>query len=194
MTFQKGWNKNKNVTPKNKNVKAKIETVVETQNEVSTIIGDVAEKVETKPEEKQIEVQTNWKEKGRRNRRPMRLQRKLDFSPREGYHRRVVNDTDDGRVQRFKDAGYAIVMQENMEGYDDRLGAPHQMGTPVRVPVGQKKNGEALHGVLMEIPQEWYNEDHKIKQDKITQAEKERLKNPSLMKDGFYGKVEMGRE
>lgn len=82
---------------------------------------------------------------------------KLYYPPREGFHRHWFNDTP-GRIQRATQAGYAHV-QEN--------------GAPVSRPVGVREGGGAMIGFLMEIPEEWFQEDqalHQARVDEIDQA------------------------
>lgn len=79
---------------------------------------------------------------------------------RKGYRYRFVNDHE-GRVQRFEDAGWDTV-GGTVQTKTPQAGDPSQMGTVVRRPVGGGR-----HAVLMRIEQELYDEDQKVKQDKI---------------------------
>jgi len=69
---------------------------------------------------------------------------KLDYPQREGFHRHWFNDIP-GRVGRALEAGY-----EHVKGHD---------GKPVSRTVGTAEGGGALTAFLMEIPEEWYNQD-----------------------------------
>ena len=71
-------------------------------------------------------------------------EQKLKYPDRAGYHRHWFND-EPGRIMRAEEAGYAQVN-------DPR-------GKPVSTVVGIGRGGGALTAFLMEIPQEWYEED-----------------------------------
>ena len=79
------------------------------------------------------------------NRKPFGThEQKMAFPERPGYHRHIFNDTP-GRIERAKAAGYEHVM-------DSR-------GNPTMMVVGKDEAGKALNAYLMEMPQEWYDED-----------------------------------
>lgn len=100
----------------------------------------------------------NLEEKPRKKRIPFGVmkQRFIDVPTDDGHHYRVFNDNwrkEPGRVERAKQAGYETVDHP-------------QSGKPV----GTNEDGTEIVGVLMRIPQEWYEEDQKAKQgeqDKI---------------------------
>lgn len=69
---------------------------------------------------------------------------KLAYEPRAGYHRHWFND-EPGRIDQALAAGYTHV--EDKEGKK-----------VVRV-VGVNPAGGPLMGYLMELPEEWYQED-----------------------------------
>ncbi len=71
------------------------------------------------------------------------MTQKLAYPARPGYHRHWFND-EPGRVERAVAAGYDHV-QEN--------------GEKVKKVVGRYDSGVPVLGYLMEIPQEWYDED-----------------------------------
>lgn len=81
---------------------------------------------------------------------------KLDYPQREGFHRHWFNDIP-GRVDRAKEAGYEHV--KNLEG------------RPVSRTVGTAEGGGALTAFLMEIPEEWYQEDMAKEQQIIDDKE-----------------------
>lgn len=123
----------------------------------------------------------------RRKRKPMKAEGALNFPQREGYHRHIFNDNEKGRVQAAKDAGYTVVMQSDIDGGDMRAGADSQLSSPV-----SRSVGGGMKGILMEIPQEFYDEDQKAKQDQIAADEKKRLLGPAITgndREGYYGGV-----
>jgi hypothetical protein len=69
---------------------------------------------------------------------------KLAYPPRAGYHRHWFNDTP-GRISDAQERGYTFVL-----GPDKK---------PVSRTVGVREGGGGQTGVLMEIPQDWYDED-----------------------------------
>lgn len=97
---------------------------------------------------------------------------KLDYPQREGFHRHWFNDIP-GRVDRAKEAGY-----ENVKSND---------GKPVSRVVGVAEGGGALTAYLMEIPEEWYQQDIAQEQNHI--AEKE-----AAMKRGVVEGAEGGNQ
>lgn len=121
----------------------------------------------------------------------------LNFEKEPGYVYRVVNNNPhrqgEARIKRFLEAGYEIVQNPNIEGGDERVGAPSQMGTPVVRPVGG-----GVTGVLMRIKKDWYDEDQAKKMEKVDKAEDDlkRLLRPgekeTMRPGGYYGNVEIG--
>ncbi len=86
---------------------------------------------------------------------------KLDFSDRirKGYRGRVVNDFE-GRLETMLEAGWEFVHEtkKDVTGSDNK-----DIGTRVSLPV----NADGLRGFLMEIKEEWYDEDQAKKQEKM---------------------------
>jgi hypothetical protein len=123
--------------------------------------------------------------KKRPKRIPLGTRNVLKYPKRPGYVRRVVNDVED-RIQRFKDAGYEIVQKKDLPSGDSRAGDASQMGMPV-----SKSVGNGVKAVLMEIPEEWYEEDQKAKQDKIKAAEAAMKQNKGGV-EGGYGDLKIG--
>jgi hypothetical protein len=81
---------------------------------------------------------------------------KLDYAQREGFHRHWFNDTP-GRIDRAKEAGY-----EHVKGNDQKN---------VSRTVGTAEGGGALTAYLMEIPEEWYQQDMASEQVVIDEKE-----------------------
>ena len=107
----------------------------------------------------------------------------LNYPARKGYIRRVFNDKE-GRIKRFEERGWSVVMKADMEGGDDRAGKDSQMGTPVMHSVGG-----GMKGVLMEIPEEWHKEDQEDKQREVDRTE-EGLRQQN-QEPGRYGNIEI---
>lgn len=82
---------------------------------------------------------------------------KLAYPQREGYHRHWFND-EPGRIFNAEQAGYVHV-----HGHD---------GKPVTRVVGTKQGGGPLMGFLMEIPQDWWEEDMGRLQSIVDEKEK----------------------
>ena len=81
----------------------------------------------------------------RENRKPFgNMQQKLYWPKRAGFQRYWFNDHP-GRIASALAAGYAHVKDEN--------------GRPVSRTVGTMKSGAGMVAYLMEIPEEWYNDD-----------------------------------
>jgi hypothetical protein len=75
-----------------------------------------------------------------------------------------VNDDGD-RVKRFEEAGYKVV-REDVEVGDPVAGKESQIGSVVNPSVGGDKKA-----VLMEIKEEYYEADQKVKQNRILTGE-----------------------
>ena len=106
----------------------------------------------------------------------------LTAPQRHGYVRRFVNN-EPGRINGFKAAGYEIVQGDAQIG-DPKIGKGLLPGSAVAMPVGGGQNA-----VLMEIKQEYYDEDQKVKQDKITREENDMRQELNSGKNGFQGSV-----
>ena len=95
----------------------------------------------------------------RKKRRPIgETDPRLHAPERPGYMRRFVNDIKN-RIQRFLEGGYEFVQDEQA-----RNEAGDEKGGAIRVVVGQLPEHQGvMHAYLMEIPNEYYNEDLEAK-------------------------------
>ena len=91
---------------------------------------------------------------------PVGTQSKLTADNRPGFKRRFVND-EDGRVDMFLRAGYEIVNDVDTIG-QPRVGDASNTGSRP-----YKSVGGGMNAVLMEIPEEFYNEDQAAKERRI---------------------------
>ena len=123
-------------------------------------------------------------EKGRPIRIPLGARNVLTAPKRPGYVRRIINDEKD-RVQQFMDAGYTIV-QEDVQIGDPKAGKETQIGS-----VTYKAVGSGVRAVLMEIKEEYYNEDQKAKQDRILASENEMKRKINSGGAGNFGGFEI---
>ncbi len=86
----------------------------------------------------------------------------LTAETREGYHRHWINDKP-GRLELAIDGGYEFVKDKNGKvGEHGNLGS-HDLGSMVSRIVGTNEGGTPLRAYLMEIKQEWRDEDVKAK-------------------------------
>lgn len=115
---------------------------------------------------------------------PIDTRNVLTFPKKKGYVRRVVNDTGD-RISQFEAAGYTIVREDLVAG-DPKAGSETKIGSAVNPSVGTETKG-----VLMEIREEWYEEDQKAKQDAITNGERDMTRKLNQGGDGQYGSVKI---
>ena len=119
-----------------------------------------------------------------RKRIPLGTRNILTAPKKAGFVRRFVNDKGD-RVQVFKDAGWNLV--EDTPVGDPKLGKSSSMGSLTNPSVGAGQRA-----VLMEIPENYYQEDYNAAQAKITQVENEIKRNSgSPGKDGLSGEVKI---
>jgi len=118
-----------------------------------------------------------------RKRIPLGTRNVLTAPKRPGFVRRFVNDKGD-RLQRFKDAGYSIV-EDDIQISDPKIGKPSQLGSNVEL---WDNSGQRI--VLLEITEEYYDEDFKVAQNKITKVENEIRRNSEKPgADGLKGEV-----
>jgi len=122
---------------------------------------------------------------GRPIRIPLGTRNVLTAPKREGYVRRFVNDEKD-RIQQFEDAGYTIVRDEVQIG-DPKAGNETQVGS-----ITNKAVGNGTRAVLMEIKEEWYEEDQKAKQERISVGENDMKRKLNTQKPGHYGEFKVG--
>jgi len=83
---------------------------------------------------------------------------RLQAEAREGYHRLWVNDYPEGHLQEALDAEYSFVQGNLKIGDHGELGG-HDLGSMRSTVVGTKPDGSPMRGYLMEIKQEWHDED-----------------------------------
>lgn len=84
------------------------------------------------------------------------MDQKLYYPQREGYHRHWFNEKP-GRLDAALDAGYTFVLDREQK----------KVSRVVDVAPG----GGPLHAWLMEIPQEWFEEDMKRQQKVVDERE-----------------------
>ena len=118
--------------------------------------------------------------KNRPKRKPLAGRDRLTAPQRAGYVRRFVNANPE-RVQAFKDAGYEVVTGHVNTGDSEAL--PSQLGS-----VTTADGGLGTKLVLMEIPEEYYNEDQEAKQTDIEEKEKAMFAEQNN-REGHYGSV-----
>lgn len=118
-----------------------------------------------------------------RKRIPLGTRNILTAPNKPGFVRRFVNDTGD-RIETFKAAGWNVANDVNQVG-DEKLGRASMMGSSANPHVGGGQRA-----VLMEIPEEYYNEDKAKAQAEITQVENEIRRNSKTPgKDGLEGSI-----
>lgn len=120
---------------------------------------------------------------------PLGMRNVLAAEKRQGFVRRWFNDTDD-RLERAEAAGWMAV-QKPADAADPRAGAGSQVGSIV-----SKSVGGGVRGVLMEIPEEFYQEDKAAKEARITRTEQGLSRQPGIKGQQYghvYGKVNLSR-
>lgn len=98
------------------------------------------------------------------------------------YVYRWVNDTD-GRIARFRAAGYEFV--EHEVGVGQRT-----TDSAKGVEKGWSKDvGQGITAYLMRIKREWFEEDQAAKQANVDRSEESLFRQLNKGGDGSYGKV-----
>lgn len=118
-----------------------------------------------------------------RKRIPLGTRNILTAPKKAGFVRRFVNDKGD-RIENFKDAGWKPVDGDVQVG-DPKIGRATSMGSLTNPHVGGGQRA-----ILMEIPEEIYNEDRAASQAEITKVENEIKRNSKGPgQDGLEGKI-----
>lgn len=128
------------------------------------------------------------KKETRRVRVPLEDQKRLiTVKQEEGYAYRLVNDIDN-RIREFLEYGYEIVDRNGhgIEEFDKRIQDSTWRQSAVSQHVGQ-----GVIAYLMRKPQDWYDEDQKVKQDAITTREKSRNLAKGENSKDYYGEIKI---
>lgn len=103
---------------------------------------------------------------GRKQRTPVGKRNILSVKGKEaGYEYRIVNDEFD-RVDTFKEAGWEVVSNSDVQVGDKRVGQVVTPGSAAQVSVGG-----GAKGVVMRIKKEWYDEDQAAKRAEVHELE-----------------------
>lgn len=103
---------------------------------------------------------------GRPTRTPVGKRNILSVKGKEaGYEYRIVNDEFD-RIDAFKEAGWEVVSNSDVQIGDKRVGQANTPGTAAQMSVGQ-----GTKGVVMRIRSDWYDEDQKAKRAQVHELE-----------------------
>lgn len=115
---------------------------------------------------------TDSRESSSRKRVPLGGHRqKLQVNAREGYKRRWINDKE-GRLLNAENGGYLFVEDPTLQvGDADLKNEETGVGSRVRRLVGSHKDGSPMYAYLMEIKEEWYEQDQADKQKAIDEVE-----------------------
>jgi len=100
------------------------------------------------------------------------------------YEYRIVNDVED-RITQFQEAGYEVVQSESVDVGDKRAASGTSIGSAKTLSVGQ-----GTKAYLMRIKKEWFDEDQKEKQTKVSEIERA-TQDKAL--SGTYGTIESYR-
>ncbi len=115
---------------------------------------------------------------------PLSKQNAYNIQERPGYRRRGVND-DPMRIQAFLDAGWTIVHDKNQIDDDNPLQSSSQMGSVVRKVANRSPDAPIKYQILMEIPEELYQEDQLLKAEQADALEQQY--DPKKRKGVEYG-------
>jgi hypothetical protein len=89
-----------------------------------------------------------------------------------------------GRLQKFLDGGWEVV-QDDLKVGQTAVDSGSKLGSAITT----SRGGQTL--VLMAIPKEWYDEDQRVKQDKVDAVEETMMRETRSGtvegQSGFYG-------
>lgn len=163
------------IKPKRKNLKtrkprkavqpkpATEEKIVETQIAAAEPLEETSV-VETKPAEEIKPV----KSAARKERIPLgRTRLKLTAPKRPGFHRHWINDVG-GRLEEAENGSYKFVTDDGLKVGETALGSGNQdLGSRVSRIVGRAEDGKPIRAYLMEIEEEYYQQDQREKQKRL---------------------------
>lgn len=121
---------------------------------------------------------------------PIHQQKSLSAKTRTGFVRRIVNE-ELGRVESFKMAGWTVVEGRNENDSDIRAQNGTQLGTEVRYVVNRDHQARCSTAVLMEIPEELYNEDYLEQQKDIAANEAGLDPQKAMQRGADYGSMQL---
>jgi len=131
---------------------------------------------------------------GRAARRPARVpmgaRNVLNAPERPGYVRYWFNDVNN-QIQEAMAAWWEPVKKEDMQIGDPRTGTHSQLGEVVMRVVGSH-DGQPIRAVLMEIPNEYYEEDMARQQAKVDEIENALRRK--VKQEGHYGEVKIDQK
>ena len=117
-------------------------------------------------------------------RKPLHRQNVYVAKEKPGFRRRSVN-YDPVRIQSFLDAGWTIVQGQDQIDDDKPLQSASQMGGVVKKVANRSPDAPVRYQILMEIPEELYQEDQREKQKIVD--EREAMYNPRKRSGELYG-------
>lgn len=113
---------------------------------------------------------------------------KMSVPNRPGFVRRWVNDNG-SRLHAAQQAGYEFVDDPSLKVGDQTQTMNSDLGGAISQVVGKREDGSSMRAYLMEIPDEFYQEDQQAKQaqvDQIDQAIKTGNIEGTVGVDGRY--------
>lgn len=111
---------------------------------------------------------------------------KLTVEQRPGFVRRWVND-DAGRLTMFENNDYNFVTDPAKVG-DGVQDGNSDLGSRISTIVGKKEDGTPQRAYLMEIREDWYQEDQAKKAEKIAADER-----GMILANGSTNEIEAGK-
>lgn len=112
---------------------------------------------------------------------PMALSQELD----PNFNYRFVRNTR-GRIQKFEEGGYEMVTGDIRIG-DPNIAKATNMGSAFSINSGDSED----RVYLMRIPKEYYDEDQKVKAEKIDEVEAQLKQRPK--DQGLEGEIKLNR-
>lgn len=130
----------------------------------------------------------------RKRGRPMSIpMQKMEVPENPGFHRHWLNDVG-GRIQQALESGYTYVEKVNVELNEVGVTPGNtDLGSKVSMYVGTDEQGKPLKAYLMEIKQEWYDEDQEIIAQQANRVD-EALKAGTSKDEHTYSKREWGSD
>ena len=128
-------------------------------------------------------------DKIRQQRKTLNQEKALEANQRPGFHRRMVTDSP-GRIDSFIRRGWTPVKGKSQMTYTGQIQNASQMGSVVTQPVNPSFGAKlGAMGILMEIPEEIFQEDQAKKaEDQLnTEAQIDPRISEKMRQNGVNG-------
>lgn len=124
---------------------------------------------------------------------PLHKQNIFTAEQKAGFKRMWVNELP-GRVESYELAGWTVVVDAKMKTSDGQAQVESQLDSVVRRVVNKDPNAPSRTAILMEIPVELYDEDHRAAQALIDEQERAFDQTGQMRRNDMYGDINVSHK